>query len=90
MNRNKINYWIDIVLVVAGLVVVLTSIIIFFFLPAGVKQSGYQEFLGIAKRDYSEIHQWAGIVMVIGVIIHFILHWDWLICMTKNIFKKSD
>jgi cytochrome b561 len=70
-------------------IVAITGLTIFFFIPRGTKGAGYQEFIGIAKQDWAFIHQWAGILLVILVGIHLILHWKWIVCMTRDIFKKN-
>lgn len=90
MNRNKLNFWIDFLAFIAFLLVAKTGLIIFFFLPEGVRQGRYQEFFGITKSTYSTIHDWAGIVMIVLVVIHLILHWRWIACSLKNFFKKQS
>jgi len=41
-------------------------------------------------KTLSTIHDWSGIVMVLLVLVHLILHWDWIVCETKNIFSKKE
>lgn len=88
--KNKLNYFVDVLLILSFLAVAKTGLILFFFFPEGVKQGGYQEFFGITKRDYGEIHDFAGIAFIILAVIHLILHWDWLWCMTKNLFNRKE
>ena len=90
MNRNKLNFIVDFLAFISFLVVAKTGLIIFFFLPSGVRQGRYQEFFGIAKSTYSVIHDWAGIIMIVLVLIHLILHWRWIVCNFKNAFKKQS
>ncbi|MEM0465915.1 MAG: DUF4405 domain-containing protein [Candidatus Pacearchaeota archaeon] len=90
MEKAKINYIVDFLMAVLFIVTTITALIIFFFLPSGVKQGGYQTFLGVIKRTWSNIHIWSGMIFIILVIIHFILHWNWVVCMTKNIFSKKN
>ncbi len=90
MNKNKLNFLVDFLAFVAFLLVAKTGLIIFFFLPGGVRQGRYQEFWGITKATYSTIHDWAGIALIVLVIIHLILHWRWIVCNFKNVFKKQD
>lgn len=59
-------------------------------MPSGVRKGRYQEFLEIQKGTWSEIHNWAGMLMIILVIIHLILHWKWVKCVTKNFFKEES
>lgn len=89
MDRPKINYFIDFFALISFLITSLTGIFIFLFLPGGIRQGRFQELLGIAKEAWNFIHIWSGILMLILVVIHLVLHWEWLVCMTKNIFGNS-
>lgn len=89
MNRDKLNFLVDFLAFISFLAVAKTGLIIFFFLPGGVRQGGYQEFFGITKASYTAIHDLSGIIFVILVIVHLILHWQWIVGNLKNIFKKS-
>ena len=87
--KIKLNYFIDLLSAISFLVVALTGLVIFFFLPGGARRGGYQEFLGVTKLVYVEIHNWAGMLFLILVIIHVVLHWQWIVCMTKSLLKNS-
>jgi protein-S-isoprenylcysteine O-methyltransferase Ste14 len=89
MVKPIINYIIDFLMTISFIVTAITGLIIFFFLPSGVKQGSYQTFLGIIKGTWSSIHDWSGIIFIILVVLHFVLHWNWLINMTKNIFSSK-
>lgn len=89
MNKSKLNFVVDFLAFISFLVAAKTGFIILFFLPSGVRQGGYQEFFGITKSTYSAIHNWAGVILIILVIIHIILHWQWIVCGIKNLFKKE-
>jgi len=87
MVKPKINYWIDVVMLIAFLITAITGIILF-FMPSGPKSS-LSSFLGVIKHTWSSWHQWLGIAMIILAIVHFLLHWKWFIVMTKNLFKRQ-
>lgn len=89
MNKAKINYYVDFLLLLAFIGTAKTGLFLFFFMPSGVRQSGRQVFMGIAKSTWVDIHNWLGIAMVVAVIVHYLLHWDWLVCMTKSLFAKK-
>ena len=90
MDKSKLNYVVDALMTVSFIVTAITSLIIFFFLPSGVRQGRYQELLGVTKFVWTGIHNWAGILFIVLVIVHFVLHWNWVVCMTKKFFKKKD
>ncbi len=87
MVKPKINYWIDIIMFVGFLITAVTGVVLF-FMPKGPRSS-LSSFLGIIKHTWGEIHNGVGIGLIIVVLIHFILHWNWFVCMTRNIFKKK-
>ncbi len=89
MQKIKINYIIDFLMAISFLVSSITGLIMFFFLPGGNKGGRYQEFLGITKHLYSNIHNWSGIVLIALIIIHVILHWTWIVQMTKRMFSQK-
>lgn len=88
MASAKINYLVDFLMVILFIVNAITGLVIFFFLPSGVRQGSYQTFLGIVKGTWAFIHNWSGIIFIILVILHFILHWNWVVSMTKTWLKK--
>ena len=90
MEKSVINYIIDFLMTISFIVTAITGLVIFFFLPSGVKQGSYQAFLGILKGNWSVIHDWGGIIFILLVFIHFISHWNWVVCMTKNIFSNKN
>jgi len=89
MSSPRLNYLIDILMVVSFIITAFTGAVIFFFLPSGVRQGGYQEFLGVVKGTWTTWHNWAGIIMITLVLFHLILHLNWIVCMTSSLFKKG-
>ena len=85
MNKPKINYFVDFLAFVSFFVTSVSGIAKI-FMPSGVRQGRLQEFWGISKGTWSEVHDFFGILLVILVLVHIILHWNWVACMTRNIF----
>ena len=89
MGKSKINYFIDLLMIILFVINSLTGLIIFFFLPSGVKKGSYQEFLGIIKQNWVDLHNWSGLLLILLVAIHIILHWNWIVSMTKSLIQKK-
>ncbi|MDY7027389.1 MAG: DUF4405 domain-containing protein [Spirochaetota bacterium] len=94
INRGTLNYIVDIV-IGAGFIVSMASGIIFLFLPQG---GGFQggrniyfqaEVLGMSRWFLKDLHTYSSILMGIGVLGHLILHWNWIVCMTRNLFHRG-
>ena len=89
MGKSKINYFVDLLMLISFIINAITGLIIFFFLTLGVRKGGYQEFLGIIKQNWVDVHNWSGFLLIIFVAIHLILHWNWIVCMTKSLIQKK-
>jgi hypothetical protein len=90
MEKVKINYFVDIFMGISFVVSAITGLIIFFFIPSGVKHGSLQEFLGFEKYIWTNIHNWSGLLMILLVLLHLILHWNWIVCITKTFFVKKE
>lgn len=56
MNKLKLNYLIGLLMAICFLGTAVYKLILFFFLPERQRRGGYQEFLGIIKRDWISFH----------------------------------
>ncbi|WP_082089096.1 DUF4405 domain-containing protein [Methanosarcina siciliae] len=90
MNRQKTNYSVDLVLTTLFFIVAFTGLYMHYFIPSGIQRGRYVVYMGLTKATWIWIHSKAGILMTILVIIHFILHWKWIVCTTKNFFRKEQ
>lgn len=90
MNKQKLNYIINCLSFIAFLTIAVSGLIIYFFLPDGIRRGGYQEFFGITKHVWINIHNIFGLIFLFLVSIHFILHWNWIVSMTKNMFSGKS
>jgi hypothetical protein len=87
MNKTKLNYWIDLGLAVSFLICFITGIIKW---PGLIKIIGTTAYKAIHFKNISNIHDISGLIMGLLVLIHLLLHWKWIIAMTKNIFGKKQ
>jgi hypothetical protein len=86
MAKPRTNYWIDVGLAISFLIVFITGVIkwpgLLFKLGVNVKN--------LPIKRISLAHDWAGLIMGILVFVHLILHWKWIVVMTKSLFKKKE
>ena len=92
MSRTKLNYMLDAVVALAFILAAVSGII-FLFAGSGGYQGGRNlsfrtEMLGIDRRVWSDLHTWVGLVMIAGVVIHLVIHWKWIVCMTTRMVKE--
>jgi len=85
MNRQELNYFIDLGLIVTFFGVFITGILKFRY----IKSLLGLDSLILPMKDISTIHDWSGLIMGLLVLAHLVLHFKWLKCMTQNIFGKK-
>ena len=86
MTKSRLNYWIDIGLLLTFISTFSTGII---------KFPGFLRFFGISPRHLPMdllmfIHDWGGVGIGVFSLLHVILHWKWMVKMTTNMFPKSE
>ena len=89
MNKTKINYFVDFIGLVAFLVVATTGFWRWLFLPSGGVGRGVDPSIVDFRRTLILWHDWGSVVLTIVIILHFVLHWKWIVCMTKTFFGKK-
>jgi len=90
--QTKRNWWIDAGLF-AATVVVLVSSFYFLYAPGGYqggRNPAYNAGWLIARETWDLLHTWFGITMILVVVIHFVLHWNWFLLMGKRVWRQMN
>lgn len=83
VNRARLNYLIDVGIGIAGMVSAVSGLV---FLLPGDPTTG---ILGVSYQGWSSLHTWSSLGAVAGVGAHMVLHWNWMVAMTKQIFSPT-
>jgi hypothetical protein len=84
-NRSVTNYFVDVGLALTFLIVAITGV---FKMPILFKL-GIVNYKNFNMKIINQFHDFAGIIMTILVIIHIILHWKWIVVMSRKIFIRK-
>lgn len=85
MEKSKLLYWTDVGLGISFVITFITGVVKFrAFLPLF-----FWTYRIFPPRQMAFIHDWFGFLMGVFVLIHLILHWNWIVAMTKNLFKEK-
>lgn len=82
MNSLNLKYLVDIIMLILFVITAITSVIIFYF----------KEIInvhGIGRTLLGTVHNYAGILFVIIMSLHVVLHYKWIINTSKNILKRN-
>jgi cytochrome b subunit of formate dehydrogenase len=86
METRK-NWLIDFAVFLGGILAVLSGIY-FLFLPSGGYQGGRNPMYGItilfSRHTWDDLHTWGGVLMIVAVVVHFAIHWQWVKRMSRR------
>ncbi|MCJ7741114.1 MAG: DUF4405 domain-containing protein [Methanoregula sp.] len=85
-DKGRLNYLIDCGLIITFLLSFITGIIKF---PEWTRYFS-DVYLLIPASSVSKIHDISGLVMGLLVLAHLLLHWRWIVAMTKSIFVRKE
>jgi hypothetical protein len=80
--RGRFNLGLNLVV---GLSFLLTAIsgVYFMFFPAG--RGSVDPLLLFSRLTWDLIHTWSGSTLIVAAILHFAIHWKWIIKVTRNL-----
>lgn len=76
MNRTKLNYIVDLAFLVQFVLVGYSGLLLL------INKHGVSPFWRL-------IHEKIGILILVFFIVHFVLHWGWLVLNTKKCFIRN-
>jgi hypothetical protein len=105
MKRITVNFIIDCVSFALLLCLTATGIILRYVLPGhryggggggwrggrGAVQAGQtiQEFWQMTRHQWLDLHFWIAVGFVALMLIHILLHWNWITCYIKSAIKPA-
>jgi hypothetical protein len=85
VKKAKLNYWVDVGIGISFVLSAISGLV--FLLPVAPSA----RVLGIGYSLWSELHTWSSVGMILGVGAHLVLHWRWILTMTKKmIFPETS
>jgi hypothetical protein len=91
-KKAALNYWVDVITGIAFAVAAVSGVVLL-FAGSGGYQGGRNarhaaDILSLSRLFWKELHDASGVLAMLGVLGHFVLHWDWMVCMTRNLFRR--
>jgi hypothetical protein len=75
MRKATRNYLIVLAQTLSALLLIVSALLLWLVFPRGF----------LAARDlWIDIHKWNGVALVALTFLHLVLHWSWLVQMTKR------
>ena len=80
MKKSTLNFWINVIILINFIMLVFTGVVLHHF-PAEAK--GRTIFFA-TRYQWGSLHWMLSLFLVFFIIVHFVLHWNWV----KVSFKK--
>lgn len=91
MNKGTRNYLVDSVIGASFLISALSALV--FLIPTSwidFSVSTTPTVLWLNFGIWQALHKYSGIVMLIGISVHQLLHWSWIKAMTIKVLKQLN
>jgi len=79
VNESSQNYVLDVLMALLALTLAVSAVFLWVILPQGYFA---------ARLLWLSIHKWTGLALSATVILHVILHWRWLVRMTRHALDR--
>jgi hypothetical protein len=67
---------------------IVSGFVLWLILPRGEGKRGGTEGTFIWNREtWIDLHDWFAVALLVIFVIHLILHWKWIVYMTKKVFR---
>jgi len=52
----------------------------------GDQNRGWDPGLLISRSSWDLVHTWSGVIMISAAVVHFAIHWRWVVNVTSRFF----
>lgn len=93
MKKSTRNYLVGFIMFLLAMFEAISGFVLWLVLPRG---GGYRGGRGLTtegtflwSRDtWIDLHDWVAVALVVIVTLHLILHWRWIVFMTKKLWLR--
>ena len=89
MNKLKINYIINLGLLVSFIIILITGILRFPEIYRILGMNYGQVARTLPVYEFRVLHDWFGLLFGVLAFLHLLLHWRWWISVTKSMFRRD-
>ncbi len=87
LNKNTLKYLIDVTIFIDICSVAVTGLLLGFIIPKG--KGTDKNFLSLHRHEWSEIHLYLALFLVVLLFFHVWFNWSWIVNSTKRYFGEN-
>lgn len=80
MRKSTLLYLLVVVLGLLSLLLTVSSVMLWLVFPRGFYA---------ARQLWVDLHTWGGLALGVGVLLHVLLHWNWLLRKTQRYLGQA-
>ncbi len=92
-RKARLFYAVDVLIGLAFILSAATGLAFLLMGSGGYHGGRNPEFrtalLGLERSAWSDLHTWASVAMIVGVGLHLLLHWKWILHTTVRILRPA-
>jgi mono/diheme cytochrome c family protein len=88
MKRTALNLLIDLLAASCFIGMIATGYILHFPLPPGTNKT--LVLWGLSRHQWGEVHFWISLALLAVLLIHLVLHWQWLVSVAAKQFGAGE
>jgi mono/diheme cytochrome c family protein len=88
MKRTALNLLIDFLAASCFIGMIATGYILHFPLPAGTNKT--LVLWGLSRHQWGEVHFWISLALLVVLLIHLVLHWQWVVSVVAKQFGARE
>jgi hypothetical protein len=89
MTKARWFFWIMCVNVVNFFIEAVSGFVVWFILPYSPRPIVPAPLFLFDRRTWIIMHQWGAIAITAMVVLHVVLHWNWIVKMAKSLVKAA-
>lgn len=91
-KKATVNYVVDLIIAAGFVLAAVSGIVLLVAGPGGYhggrNPHATREVLNLSRWTWKALHDWGGIAVASGVLLHIVLHRKWIVCMTRNLLHR--
>jgi hypothetical protein len=84
MKKNTLKYFLNVTLFIAMTSTAILGILLGFVIPKGQGYASPKYFLGLHRHDWSDIHLYLALFLLLLLFFHVWFNWKWVVQSTKH------
>jgi hypothetical protein len=88
MRRKTANLIVDAVAFVCFVLLTTSGILVRYILPPG--SGRFTSVWGLDRHEWGAIHFWIAVILLGALALHLILHWRWIVSITRGVPREES